>query len=72
MEHIVKSHIMHYAGQNQLLFHSKHGFRSNKSCKKQLIKFVADITNIIYQRKQLEACVLDFLMKSTTQLSSQS
>ena len=60
MEHIITSHLMNYAEKNSMLFKNQHGFRKNRSCEKQLLEFVADISNQLDKGTQTDACVLDF------------
>ena len=60
LEHIVTNHLMTFADQHNILFENQHGFRKNKSCEKQLIELVADMTDNLDKGHQTEACVLDF------------
>ena len=60
MEHIVTSHLMSFAESNNILYKHQHGFRKNRSCEKQLIEFVADITNNLDNGIETDACIMDF------------
>ena len=60
LEHIITSHLMTYAEDRSLLHPNQHGFRKNKSCEKQLIELIADLTTNMDEQIQMEACILDF------------
>ena len=60
LEHIITSHIMNYAEDNSLLHPNQHGFRKSKSCEKQLIELISDLTTNMDDCVQMEACILDF------------
>ena len=59
MEHIITSHLMNFAESNRMLFRNQHGFRKNRSCEKQLIEFVTDISYELDRGVQTDACILD-------------
>ena len=60
MEHIVTSHIMRHAEQNNILYPLQHGFRSGRSCKTQLIEFIDDVSSSLESGKQTDILVMDF------------
>ena len=60
MEHIITSHLMSFAENNKILFKHQHGFRRNRSCEKQLLEFIADITYNLIRGIETDACVMDF------------
>ena len=60
MEHIITSHLMSFAENNKILFKHQHGFRRNRSCEKQLLEFIADITYNLNCGIETDACVMDF------------
>jgi hypothetical protein len=60
MEHIITSRLMNFAETQDLFYKHQHGFHKNRSCEKQLIELVADISHNLDQGHETEACVLDF------------
>ena len=60
MEHIVTSHIMSHADQNNILYPLQHGFRSKRSCETQLLEFVDDVTKNMENGEQTDVLVMDF------------
>ena len=59
MEHIVTSHIMCHADNNNILYDLQHGFRKKLSCETQLIEFI-DITKNLDNGQQTDCLVMDF------------
>ena len=51
---------MSYLDQNNLLFHTQHGFRSRVSCETQLIQFTQDLYDTLNQGGQTDVIVMDF------------
>ena len=47
MEHIVTSHIMIHADNNNILYPLQHGFQRGLSCETQLIEFIDDVSKNI-------------------------
>ena len=60
MEHIVTSHIMNHATQNNILYDLQHGFRSKLSCETQLVEFINDVINNMNSGTQTDVIVMDF------------
>ncbi len=60
MEHIVTSHIMKHARDQEILYDLQHGFRERRSCETQLLEFVSDITNNMKDGKQTDILIMDF------------
>ena len=46
LEHIITSSIMSHLGAKNILYPLQHGFRKNRSCKSQILKFITDLINI--------------------------
>ena len=57
---MITSHLMNFAESNRMLFRNQHGFRKNRSCEKQLIEFVTDLSNELDRGAQTDACILYF------------
>ena len=57
---MITSHLMNFAESNRMLFRNQHGFRKNRSCEKQLIEFVTDLSNELDRGVQTDACILYF------------
>ena len=51
---------MSFAEYNNILYKHQHSLRKNRSCEKQLIEFVADITNNLDNVIETNACIMDF------------
>ena len=60
MEHIVCSHIMKHADDNDLLYPLQHGFRKQRSCETQLNELVHDLAKNMSEGHQTDVIVLDF------------
>ena len=60
MEHIVTSHIMNHAEQNNILYPLQHGFRKKRSCETQLLEFTNKISENLENGKQTDILVMDF------------
>lgn len=62
MEHIVTSHSMSHADNNNNILNPLHyGFRKGLSCETQLIEFIDDILCNIDSGKQTDCLIMDFL-----------
>ena len=46
MEHILTSHIMRHADDQNIVYPLQHGFRSKRSEESQLIEFIDDISKV--------------------------
>ena len=60
MEHIVTSHIMRHADDQNIVYPLQHGFRSKISGESKLIKFIDDISKNMDNGKQSDVLVMDF------------
>ena len=60
MEHIVTSHIMHHAEENNILYPLQHGFRSKRSCETQLLECIHDLTRNLQNGTQTDLLILEF------------
>ena len=60
MEHIVTSHIMTHADNNNILYPLQHGFRRGLSCETQLIEFIDDVSKNMNKGKQTDCLKMDF------------
>jgi hypothetical protein len=60
LEHIVTSNLTRYIESNNKLTSRQHGFRSRRSCESQLIELTSDISQLLDDGKEVDACFLDF------------
>ena len=61
MEHIVTSHIMCHADNNNILYDLQHGFRKKLSCETQLMEFIDDQKpKNLDNGQQTDCLVMDF------------
>ena len=60
MEHIITSNMKRYLESNHLLHHRQHGFRAQRSCETQLVELTSEISEMMDQQQEVDACVLDF------------
>lgn len=60
MEHIITSNLKRYLEGNNILHKNQHGFRSRRSCETQLVELTSEISNLLDQHQEIDACVLDF------------
>jgi hypothetical protein len=54
----ILEHIMQHVEENNSLYPLQHGFRKGRSCEKQLIEFVDDISKILQEGRQTDIHVL--------------
>jgi hypothetical protein len=50
---------MKHLNDNNILVHYHHGFRSDHSCKTQLLTTIEDISRTLDMRKQVDMMILD-------------
>ena len=60
LEHIITSHIMKHAENNNILYPLQHGFRKGRSCETQLVDFVDDLTINMSSGLQTDVIIMDF------------
>jgi hypothetical protein len=60
MEHIVVSHIMRYAEDNDIIVPQQHGFRKGRSCETQLLGLYDELTCDLQAGRQVDIVVMDF------------
>jgi len=54
LEHIVVSNIMSHADKYDILYPLQHGFRKFRSCERQLVEFIDDVTRNLDDGKQTD------------------
>ncbi len=59
-EHIITSSIMRHTNTYNILYQLQHRFCSMRSCKIQLLTFVADIANTTQKGAQTDILIMDF------------
>jgi hypothetical protein len=59
MEHIIFSQVMKHLNDNNIIVHYHHGFRSDHSCKTQLLTTIEDISRTLDMRKQVDMMILE-------------
>ena len=52
MEHVIASSIMEHDETNNILYPLQHGFRKDRSCETQLIKFIDDLSSNLQEDQQ--------------------
>jgi hypothetical protein len=60
LEHIITSHIMNHADNNNIMYPLQHGFRRGLSCETQLLEYIDDIATNMDNGKQTDTLVMDF------------
>ena len=60
LERIIVSNINQHASNNDILYHSQHGFRAKRSCETQLIEFADDLAQNTQRGGQTDVLVMDF------------
>ena len=58
LKHIIARNIMQHAEENNSLYPLQHGLRKGRSCEKQLIEFVDDISKNLQEGRQTDIHVL--------------
>ena len=61
MEHVLASNIMRHREDNGIIYQLQHGFRRNRSCETQLIKFIDDLTKNLQKGLQMDVLIMDFV-----------
>ena len=59
-EYVIASAIMSHAQQHNILNALQHGFRSKLSCETQLVEFVRDLSENMYDGHQTDVLIMDF------------
>ena len=59
-EHVIASAIMSHAQQHNILYAMRHGFRSKLSCETQIVEFVRDLSENMYDSHQTDVLIIDF------------
>ena len=60
LEHIITSQVAHHLESTNKLTPRQHGFRPRRCCESQLIELIADVSTLMDQGKEVDACFLDF------------
>ena len=60
MEHIITSQVARHLESKQKIAKQQHGFRPKRCCGSQLIELMNDISALMDQGKEVDACFLDF------------
>ena len=60
MEHIIVSHLMKHAENNDIFYNLQFGFRSNRSGDVQLLQLYHDLAYNVHKSKQTDVLVMDF------------
>ena len=55
MEHVITSHLMSFDDSNRMVFTNQYGFWKSRSCAKQLIEFLRDISTVLDEGVQTDA-----------------